>query len=183
MIVILAIGLIWIIIEISNQLNPTLTGVSITNQIENFSFANKDTIIESRNKDFQIPIKQGLYYGYVNKEMPMMVITKDSTDLVLYVKSTTTDKNYDSLIKHWESKISKTDSTYTFSEIQDISSVDQRKETGIVELFKNGNNYIGRILIIQKGLDIYIIQGFTKNNSWNLKGQEIEYMISNFEIK
>lgn len=47
-----------------------------------------------------------------------MVISKDSTDLILYVKKTKTDKKFDSLIKQWESRINKTDSSYRFSRVE-----------------------------------------------------------------
>ena len=139
-IAILTIGLIWIFNDISNQKNNPITEESVAKQLENLAFASQDTTIKSNNNDFRILIKKGLYYGFLSNDLPLMITSNDSTGLMLYVKKSKTDKVYDSLIEKWKSKIIKTDSTYKFSKIQDISALDQRKEIGIVELAKNGNN-------------------------------------------
>jgi hypothetical protein len=181
-IILLISGLIWIINERSNQKNEPITEDFIVERMDNLIYADQDTIIKSSKRDFQILIKQGLYYGPLNHEMPLMIVSNDSTNLILFVKSTTANKEHDSLIEQWESKITKTNSSYKFSEIQDISTDNVRIETGVIELIRDETNFIGRIMILQNNYDIYILQGMVINKYWKSKRHEIEDMLNNFEI-
>lgn len=182
-VILIAVGLIWIYNEISNQTDKPLTQETITNKVENFAQLSNDSVILSKQKDFEIFVKGGLYFGYVSDELPIMIISNDSSDLILYVKKTTTDKKYDSLIKHWESKMIETDSTYRFSNIKMTYTENLRKEIGTVELTKNGKDFIGEILILENEMSVYIVQGIANRNNWQSKRADIEKMIDSFEIK
>lgn len=181
--IILVIGIVWIYKEISFQIDKPITEERIINKAEEFLYAKTDKNFISSDNDFQILIKKGLYYGEISKEMPLMIISKDTTETLLFVKKTTADKNYNSLIKHWKNKITKTDSTYKFFDIIDQSSSEQRKETGRIELSKNEKKFVGKILICQRDQDIYIIQGISNEQNWNSIESDINEMIDRFEIK
>jgi len=181
--IILMIGIAWIFNEISFQIDKPLSEKQIINKTKEFLYAKSDQNFISEGKDFQILIIKGLYYGEISQEMPLMIISKDTTETLLYVKKTTTDKNYTSLIKQWKNKITKTDSTYKFFDIIDQSTPELRKESGRIELSKNGKKYVGKIIICQRNQDIYIVQGISNEQSWNTIESDISEMIDKFEIK
>lgn len=183
--IIVLLGLTWIVRDIYKTVEKKekFSEQSMENQIENFSLVLTDTIVNSDRKDFRLLIMSGLYFGYVNDEMPIMVISRDSTDLILYIKRTQTDKRYDSLIKQWESKITQTDSTYKFTDIEKITENDIRQEIGNVKLIKNNKEFKGKILIVENGMDIYIVQGISNLDSWEFKKTDIQTMINSFKIE
>ena len=112
-----------------------------------------------------------------------MVISKNSNETMLFIKKTTTDQNYASLIKQWEKQITQTDSTFKVFEIADLSTPSLRKEISNVELYKDGKRFVGKVLICQLRGDIFIIQGISIDKYWNKKKSDINEMISNFKIK
>ena len=183
--IILLLALIWIIRDINKTLQKEerFSEKSIENKIEGFTLTTKDSVYFSQYKEFRILIKNRLYFGSINKEMPIMIIANDTTDLLVFIKRAQTDKKYDSLIKQWESKITQTDSTYRFSNTQKISEKNLRKEIGTVKLAKDGKEMIGEILIVEKGTDIFIVQGIVNSNSWELRKMDIQEMIHSFEIQ
>jgi len=180
--VVAILAVFWIVREISRQVNEPVTEDEIQQKTEGFIKSHSDTNFVSTDKDFQIKILEGLHYGVVSDDMPLMIMSKDTTNLVVFVKRTSTDMNVESLVEQWESQIQKTDSTYSFSEVEKQSYNNLRKEYANVELSKSGYRYKGSILLIQQNMEIYIIQGVIRDDCWEAKRHEIQQMIESFKI-
>lgn len=152
-------------------------------RFEDFKTAENDFVYTSNDYNFEILIKKGLYFGKLSSEIPLMIVAKDTSGMIIHIKYDTTDKNYHSLIDQWQKKISKTNTSYHFSDIQEIPSSNCRKEVAEVELTKNNEDFKGKIMICQKNNKIFIIQGISKNSYWEDNMDMINEIISNFKLK
>lgn len=177
------IGIIWVYNDISQQINRPLTEEKIVAKTGGFKYVDSDYMFICDNKDFKILIKSGHYFGQINNDMPLMIISKDSTETLLFVKKAETDNDYESLIQQWESKITKTDSTYKFGVPINKSIEEVSKEIANLELTKEGKTFLGKILICQHKNNVYIIQGISKEDAWSFKKTDINEMINSFRIE
>lgn len=157
-----------------------LKTIDYRNKSTKWTISETDTLITSKFAGAQILILANcLFQEY---EDSFTSIKNDSSGLGYMMRRIVSSADYPSSIKQFEKQITKTNSSYKFSNLKTSVADKIVIETSDIELIKDGNKMRGKIRTIKKGKLIYLLQIISQHDKWETLTSDIRRIESSFKI-